>query len=399
MSLAPQNERSNQDRQAWIDDELSARKQAGLLRTQRVRSLQSQAKTIELNGQLLIDFSSNDYLGLAGELSKELHQDPIWNTNWGSGASPLITGRTEAHQELEQELSCFKHAEAALAFSTGYAANVGAITALTGAGDVIFSDAKNHASIIDGCRLSKANVVIYRHNDIDHLAELLAGVMDVRRRLIVTDTLFSMDGDFAKLPQLAELAETHNAMLLVDEAHATGVFGENGRGLAEHFGCEAAIDVSVGTLSKALGSIGGFITGSRLLIDLLVNKARPYIYSTAMPAVCARAGVLALKRVAAEPQRRELLLSNVGHLVSALREAGLISNGDAGAEDGNSQIIPIMLGHPEKALQLSLSLREAGMNVPAIRPPTVPQQESLLRISLSSQHTSTQLDRLVAGLV
>ena len=159
-----------------MEDELSARKQAGLLRTQRVRSLQSQAKTIELNGQLLVDFSSNDYLGLAGELSKELHQDPIWNTNWGSGASPLITGRTEAHQELEQELSCFKHAEAALAFSTGYAANVGAITALTGAGDVIFSDAKNHASIIDGCRLSKANVVIYRHNDIDHLAELLAGV-------------------------------------------------------------------------------------------------------------------------------------------------------------------------------------------------------------------------------
>ena len=284
-----------------------------------------------------------------------------------------------------------------LAFSTGYAANVGAITALTGAGDVIFSDAKNHASIIDGCRLSKANVVIYRHNDIDHLAEY--EVTDVRRRLIVTNTLFSMDGDFAKLPQLAELAETHNAMLMVDEAHATGVFGENGRGLAEHFGCEAAIDVSVGTLSKALGSIGGFITGSRLLIDLLVNKARPYIYSTAMPAVCARAGVLALKRVAAEPQRRELLLSNVGHLVSALREAGLISNGEAGAEDGKSQIIPIMVGHPEKALQLSLSLREAGMNVPAIRPPTVPQQESLLRISLSSQHTSTQLDRLVTGLV
>ena len=387
------------DKLDWIDRELAEVADSGLLRKLSVCAQGVQSTELRIAEKTYINFSSNDYLGLAAELGRSQEVSPSGGQKWGSGASPLVTGRGETHQQLEYALADFKGAEAALSFSTGYAANIGAITSVTGNEDIIFSDARNHASIIDGCRLSNATVKVYRHNDVDHLVELCKQSSGFRRKLIVTDSLFSMDGDFAKLPQLAELAETHNAMLMVDEAHATGVFGKNGRGLAEHFGCEGAIDVSVGTLSKALGSIGGFITGSRLLIDLLVNKARPYIYSTAMPAVCARAGVLALKRVAAEPQRRELLLSNVGHLVSALREAGLISNGEAGAEDGKSQIIPIMVEHPEKALQLSLSLREAGMNVPAIRPPTVPQQESLLRISLSSQHTSTQLDRLVAGLV
>lgn len=373
---------------SWIDNELLAIEEAGLLRNLMTHLHVAGSKTIEGDGKRWIDFSSNDYLGLRHDLAAALLEDPVLNEVWGSGASPLVTGRSECHQALEQSIADFKHTEAAITFSTGYAANVGAITSLTGEGDVIFSDARNHASIIDGCRLSKAEVQVYRHNDVDHLATLCSQARGFRRRLIVTDSLFSMDGDIAPLAQLSGLARKVDAMLMVDEAHATGVFGRNGRGLAEHLDCEDGIDISVGTLSKALGSIGGFISGRKNLIHLLINKARPYIYSTAMPAVCAQAGVHALERVVSEPERREQLFKNVDYLSGRFRAAGLKM------PSAVTQIMPVIIGSPARAEDCSAKLLEAGLLVPAIRPPTVPVGESLLRVSVSSQHSTEQLELL-----
>ncbi len=376
----------------WVQDELSARDEQGLLR--RLNSCERTADPVELivDGKSLINFASNDYLGLAADLASELQRTSRGSQGWGSGASPLITGRSEAHQQLETALAEFKGTEAALSFSTGYAANIGAITAVTGEQDVIFSDARNHASIIDGCRLSRADVQIYRHNDIDHLTELCSQASGYRRKLIVTDSLFSMDGDLARLDVLAELAEQCDAMLMVDEAHATGVFGKSGRGLAQQLDCESGIDISVGTLSKALGSIGGFVGGNQELIDLLVNKARPYIYSTAMPSLCAQAGKLALERVIAEPERRHMLFERVRYLSDGLRQRGLLEQRE------DSPIVPVVSGDPKVALARSKQLGEAGFYIPAIRPPTVPVGASCLRISLSSAHTVDQLDQLMDAL-
>ena len=261
----------------WLEDEL-----AGLSAQHLRRELQSWGRDRD-SGSIcggdasLINFASNDYLGLARELNSPTMQTTLEEFGWGSGASPLVTGRTTVHAALESDLAAFKATERALTFPTGYTANVGTIAALVGKQDVILSDTRNHASIIDGCRLSAAKVLVYRHNDVDHLAELLGAATSHRRRLIVTDSLFSMDGDVAPLDKIAELARAHNCMLMIDEAHATGVFGEHGRGLAELFNCEDAVDVTVGTFSKALGSIGGFVAGSKLLIDWLANSARSYM--------------------------------------------------------------------------------------------------------------------------
>lgn len=381
------------DKLDWIEAELSAIAEAGLLRRQRICSQTGNPTELSLEGKNYINFSNNDYLGLAAEIARMPEHATGFSQNWGSGSSPLIAGRGEAHHHLEQALADFKASEAAILFSTGYAANVGAITAVTGADDIIFSDARNHASIIDGCRLSQAKVVVYRHNDAGHLSALCGQASGYRRRLIVTDTLFSMDGDIAPLTSLVEVSARYDAILMVDEAHATGVFGSDGRGLAQELGCEEGIDISVGTLSKALGSIGGFVTGRQSLIDLLVNKARPYIYSTAMPSACARAGSLALQRLRAEPQRREKLLNNVEFLTSRLIQKSILPRQDY------TQIVPMVFGDPEGAVAKSKELLKAGFYIPAIRPPTVPKGESLLRISLSCMHTREQLQSLVDALI
>ena len=380
------------DKLDWIDDELSALTDAGLLRELNVCDRTAHSTELKLYGKTYVNFASNDYLSLANEIANGLQELPNPEPAWGSGASPLVTGRGEAHQQLERTLAAFKGSEAALSFSTGYAANVGAITAVAGKGDVILSDARNHASIIDGCRLSKAKVEIYRHNDVDHLVELCKQATGYRRKLIVTDALFSMDGDIAPLSLLAEVARQYDAMLMVDEAHATGVYGATGRGMAEELDCEDGIDISVGTLSKALGSMGGFVSGRRSLIDLLVNKARTYIYSTAMPAVSARAGIRAIELLQAEPQRRKQLFKNVDYITSRLGAIGLLP------QKKFTQIVPLIIGRPEATVTKSLALLKAGLYIPAIRPPTVPEGESLLRISLSSAHTMDQMERLVAVL-
>jgi 8-amino-7-oxononanoate synthase len=377
---------------SWLSDELASLENSGLCRRLSTRQ-GSQAARIESDGQSLVNFGSNDYLALAADPRlAEAAIAAIRDEGVGSGASPLVTGHSAAHLALEQRLAQFEGTEAALLFPTGYAANLAAVTALAGPGDAVFTDAKNHASLWDGCRLSRADVRAYRHADWQHLDELLARSTGYRRRLIATDSLFSMDGDIAPLAELAGIARRHDAMLLIDEAHATGVFGGNGRGLAEHLGVEDAVAARVGTLSKALGCAGGFVSGSRLLINWLVNRARPYIYSTAAPAAISAAALAALEIVIHEPHRRHDLLQRAALLRERLAAQGWPLGRSA------SQIIPIVVGEPKRAVELSQRLRQRGLLVPAIRPPTVPVGEACLRISLTWGHTEEDIGSLCAEL-
>jgi 8-amino-7-oxononanoate synthase len=378
---------------SWLDDALADLDRRDLRRKLLTREGPQRGDCLELGGRTLANFGSNDYLGLASdERLRRAATDSIEDRGWGSGASPLVTGRGSRHAELEGELARFEGTQAALLFSTGFAANVGAITSLVGPEDIVFSDAKNHASIIDGCRLSGAQIQVFKHGDVDDFRQSLA-VSRHRRKLIVTDTLFSMDGDLAPLPQIAELAREYGAMLLVDEAHATGVFGKQGRGVCEHLGVEGGVHIRVGTLSKGLGSIGGFVAGSQALIDWLANRARPYVFSTAMPEAMAGAGLEAIQIVKKEPRRRQELLERAKLLRQQLGSTGLnIGN-------SQSQIIPVILGSPARTMQAAAQLRQAGFLVPGIRPPSVPEGESLLRISLSWLHQPAQLQGLAEDIL
>ena len=376
----------------WLDDELRRLADDDLDRHLRTHGGPQRA-ALELSGRSYVNFGSNDYLALAADPRlAAAAQQAAEREGWGSGASPLVVGHSAAHAELERALAEFEGTEAALLFTTGYAANVGTITALVGYGDVVFSDALNHASIVDGCRLSKAEVRIYRHGDAAALAEQMVDAAQYRRRLIVTDGLFSMDGDFAPLAAIAELADKHDAMLAVDEAHATGVFGPGGRGASELCGIEERVDVRIGTLSKALGSIGGFVAGRRSLIDWLVNRARPYIFSTALPPPAAAASQAALEIVTGEPERRTELAARA----DALRQSLAADGWNIGPSAG--QIIPLIIGSAERTLRLAEELRAAGFLAPPIRPPSVPGGASRLRLSLSYGHTPEMIDGLAAAL-
>ncbi|HBO42631.1 MAG TPA: 8-amino-7-oxononanoate synthase [Planctomycetaceae bacterium] len=380
------------NRLAWIDRELDTFEEGGVRRHLRTRK-GVQTAQVEIDGRSCISFGSNDYLGLAADQRlSDAVADALQTEGWGSGASPLLAGHAAGHRRLEQRLAQFEGTEAALLCTSGFAANSGCIAALVGPGDVVFTDRKNHASLLDGCRLSRADTRVYPHNDTGELGRLLGRASTYRRRLIVTDTLFSMDGDLAPLAELADLAERHDAMLMVDEAHATGVFGARGRGVAEMLDVEHRVDVRVGTLSKALGSIGGFVVGSRSLVEWLVNRSRPYIFSTAMPAAAAAASIAALDIVDAEPERRAGLLARAEQLRRRVVEQGWNTGGSA------SQIIPLVVGRPELAVRFSGQLDRQGFYVPAVRPPTVPEGESCLRLSLTWNHTEEMIDRLVAAL-
>ena len=380
---------------AWIDDELATLDAVGLLRRLRHR-VGDQGAEVEIDGRRVLNFGSNDYLNLASDprLAEAVRQALAneGSSGWGSGASPLILGRNELHLALEQTLAQFEETEAALVFPSGAAANHGTVAALVSRGDIVFSDAKNHASIIDGCRLSGARVQVYPHGDVEYLANMMRQAGNFRRRMIVTDSLFSMDGDFAPLVALADLAEQFDCMLLVDEAHATGVFGAKGRGVCEHFGVEDRVHVRIGTLSKALGCAGGFVAGPQSLIDLLANRARTYVFSTAQPAAWCAASLQALEIVRRERERRDRLLLLAADLRQRLSRQGW----QIGASE--SQIIPVYLGEPELTMRIASRLLEEGLFVPGIRPPSVPAGESLLRISLTAGHKTEQIERLVGTL-
>jgi len=376
----------------WIDEELALLRQQGLLRRLATRIGPQGARTV-VDGGGLVNFGSNDYLGLAGDprlaaaAAQAAHEE-----GWGSGASPLICGHGRHHEQLEDRLARFEGTEAALVFTSGFAANAGTIAALVGPGDVVFTDRKNHASLLDGCRLSRADVRAYPHGDCSRLDELLTRGGRYRRKLIATDSLFSMDGDLAPLADLVELAERHASMLMIDEAHATGVFGPQGRGIAEHLGVEHRVDVRVGTLSKALGSAGGFVAGSRSLIKWLVNRARPYVFSTASPPATAAATLAALEIVRDEPHRRHEVLARAEQLRNRLAQEGWSVGHSA------SQIIPLIVGRADRAVELATALRQRGLFVPAIRPPTVPEGEACLRLSLTYGHAPEMIETLLEAL-
>lgn len=378
----------------WIHEELQRLSSAGLLRTPRcVRPLE--AGWCEVDGRRCRNFAANDYLGLAGD-PRVLSAAGRALAESGSGAraSALVCGRTPWHARLEQALAAFCGTEAALLFPTGYAANVGTITALVGQGDVVCCDRLNHASLIDGCRLSGAKFLVYPHGDLGELEHSLAKSTHVRRRLIVSDSLFSMDGDAAPLTDLHVLAQRYDALLLVDEAHATGVFGARGRGLLEASQVHGPRVVKVGTLSKALGSQGGFVAGSRILCDWLFNQARTQMFSTALaPAACA-AAVAALELVDSEPERRRTLLAEAARLRERLTSAGLsIPAGTIGP------IIPILLYDVDRTLTAARALEDRQHLVACIRPPTVPRDTARLRISLTAAHTPADVDLLANDLI
>jgi len=378
---------------AAVAIELEQVRGAGLER--RLRLIEGeQGPAVTIDGKRYLLFCSNNYLGLA------THPDVVAAAQtaldrYGTSAvsSRLISGHMTAHAELEETIARWKRVEAALVFSTGYQANVGVLTALLGRDDVVLSDALNHASIIDGCRLSRARIAVYRHNDLDHLAERLAETAGARRRLVVTESIFSMDGDRAPLADIADLCERFGAWLMVDEAHAAGVFGPRGAGLAAQCGVSERVAVHVGTLGKALGSFGAYVAGSRMLVDLLVNHARPFIFTTGLPPASAAAARAAIEVVQREPERARGLLERAARLGAELRRAGLT------VPHVDSQILPVLVGEAERAVTVGERLLDEGVYVAAIRPPTVPPGTSRLRVSLMATHTDADIETATSAIV
>jgi 8-amino-7-oxononanoate synthase len=377
---------------AWIEDDLAALRMSGLERPHRVRSGR-QGREVDLDGQTLLNFGSNDYLGLAGDVRlTKAASKAACAEGFGAGASPLVSGHSQAHELLERALADLLAVEAALTFPSGFAANTATIAAIVGPDDVVASDSRNHASIIDGCRLSRGRVGVYPHRDMAALDSLLAQAGSARRRLIVTDTVFSMDGTVAPLADLCELARKHQAILMVDEAHATGVFGMRGSGLVEETGCADGVHIRVGTLSKALAAAGGFVAGHGDMIRWLRHKARAWIFSTAHPPAVAAAATRAIGLLAEEPHRRRDLLARAAGFRDLLSQGGIDIGGST------TQIVPIVVGAAHDAVAASTRLAEAGLFVPAIRPPSVPAGKSLVRVSLSWHHTAADLERLARAI-
>jgi 8-amino-7-oxononanoate synthase len=344
-----------------------------------------QGPRVTLGERDVLLLCSNNYLGLADHPRvREAAATAAIEWGAGAGASRLISGNMEPHRALEAQLAAFKGYESALVFGSGYLANTGTITALAGEGEVVFSDELNHASIVDGCRLSKARTFVYRHGDLDHLAWGL-GEAGERAALIVSDGVFSMDGDVAPLAGLIEMARRHSTRLMVDEAHATGAIGPGGRGAVAAAGLSGEVDVVVGTLGKALGSYGAYVCADAESIDYLVNRARPFVFSTALPPTSVAAAGAALEILEAEPERVERLQANAAVLRAGLAAEGL----DTGEQP--TQIVPIVVGDAEPTMELCERLLERGVFAQGIRPPTVPEGSSRLRFTVMSTHDAEQL--------
>ncbi|AFY61641.1 8-amino-7-oxononanoate synthase [Synechococcus sp. PCC 6312] len=379
----------------WIEPELNRLERVGWYRTPKI--VQSPpGPVIEFNGQRLVNFGSNDYLGLATDprvIAAAIQACQAWGV--GSTGSRLLSGHKQLHEDLEITLAQFKQTEAALGFSSGYLANLGVITALVDSKDLIIADAYNHASLKSGAKLSGAKVYEFTHGNLEQAQELLSQHrLHYRRCLILTDSVFSMDGDLCDLPKLLGLAEGFGAMVLIDEAHATGVLGPTGRGSVEHFACQGRSLIQVGTLSKALGSLGGYVVGSQLLVDYLRNRARSWIYTTGLSPADTAAALAALHLIQAEPEHHQKLWQNRNLLAQSL--AKLPPSFPLKLLPSESAILCLQGETILEVQAMSQALYQAGYWVPAIRPPTVPR--SRLRISLMASHRPAQIIGLVEAL-
>jgi glycine C-acetyltransferase/8-amino-7-oxononanoate synthase len=376
-----------------IADRLEELRDRGLRR--RLRLIGGpQGPRVTLDGRPVLLLCSNNYLGLADHprvRGAAAEAAMRWGT--GAGASRLISGNMLPHRRLEERLASFKGYESALLFGSGYLANTGTIAALADRGETIFSDELNHASIIDGCRLSRAETFVYRHGDVEHLARGLREAGE-RAALIVTDGVFSMDGDLAPLEDLARLARDHDCRLMVDEAHATGAIGPGGHGSVAAAGLSGEVDLVVGTLGKALGSYGAYVCAGRELTEYLLNTARPFIFSTAPPPPSVAAGLAALELLESHPHRVERLAQNAATLCTALADEGLAVG------DSSTQIVPVEVGDAAQTMELCERVLERGVFAQGIRPPTVPEGRSRLRFTVMATHRAGELERaakLVGG--
>ena len=367
-----------------IEERLDDLRDRGLYRRLRIVS-GPQGPRVVLDGTPVLLLCSNNYLGLADHPRvREAAADAAMRFGVGAGASRLVSGTMRIHDKLERRLAAFKGSQAALLFGSGYMANVGVVSALAGEGDVVFSDELNHASIIDGCRLSRAETFVYRHCDPEHLAWGLRQAGD-RAALIVTDSVFSMDGDVAPLAELADLAREHGVRLAVDEAHGVGCVGPGGRGAVHEAGVEGEVDVVIGTLGKALGSYGAYVTCSDELSQFLVNTSRPFIFSTAPPPPAVAGALAALELLAEEPRRVEQLAANAEALRDELAREGFDVSGST------TQIVPLVIGEAEQAMRICELAIERGVFAQAIRPPTVAQGTSRLRLAVMATHDRDEL--------
>lgn len=379
-----------QDPLAYLGEQLQAWKSAGTF--QRLRHLETACEPVcRFDGREVINLASNNYLGLANHPKLvEASINAARRFGAGSGAVRTISGTMTIHIELEERIAAFKNVEACVVFQSGFAANSGTVSAVLGPEDHIISDELNHASIIDGCRLSKAKIHVFAHRDANAAEAKLRALEGVPgHKLLITDGVFSMDGDIGPLPELVEVADRYGAIMMVDDAHASGVLGRNGRGTIDHFGVHGRVDIQVGTLSKAVGVLGGYVCGSRDLIDYLYHRARPFLFSTSHPPSVAAACLAAFDILEKEPERIEKLWSNTRRFQSSLRDAGF----STGASE--TPITPIMVGDAAKAFEFSRVLFEEGVLATGIGYPTVPQGKARIRAIVTAAHTEGQLDDAV----
>ncbi len=371
----------------FLDEALEALRAEGLYRRLRVLEGEQEPRA-RFDGREVINLSSNNYLGLTTHPKlREAAIRAVKELGAGSGSVRTIAGTMELHLTLERRIAAFKNTEASVVFQSGFAANAGTVAAILGKEDLILSDELNHASIIDGARLSRAAIRVFPHRDTAALRRLLEETSEVKRRLVITDGVFSMDGDIAPLPEIAALAREHGAIMMVDDAHSSGVLGKNGRGTVDHFGLHGQVDIQVGTLSKAIGVLGGYVCGSKTLIEYLYHRARPFLFSTSHPPAVAAACLAAFDVLEAEPERIERLWSNTRRFQAGLKRLGF----DIGASA--TPITPILVGEAARAMQLSDLAFERGVFAQGIGFPTVAKGRARLRAIVTATHTEEELDR------
>jgi glycine C-acetyltransferase len=366
----------------------------------RLRVLEDvQAPVCTYDGRKVINLASNNYLGLCDHPKlREAAIEATRKYGVGSGAVRTIAGTMKIHMELEEKIARFKNVEACVVFQSGFTANAGTVSSILGKEDFIISDELNHASIIDGARLSRAKIKVFRHRDVDHAEELLQEVAhEPGRKLIITDGVFSMDGDIGPVDRLCDLAEKYGAIMMVDDAHASGVLGRNGRGSVDHFHCHGRVDVQVGTLSKAIGALGGYVCGSRDLIDYLYHRARPFLFSTSHPPAVAATCIAAFDLLESEPERMERLWDNTRYFKAELGRIGFDIGGKT-TPASETPITPLIIGDGKKTMEFSRALFDAGVMATGIAFPTVPEGKARIRTIMTSEHTRQHLDQALETL-